>query len=71
MLKIGYGGIEEHAILLTCWLLGIDLSAYLILGRGLPEGLNAAYVLVEFDRNYASTISDCSWLVNAFNGKFV
>lgn len=70
MLKIGCGGIEEHAILLTCWLLGMDLTAYLVLGHGLPEGLNAAYVLVRFNQNYSSSISDQLLLISAYNGKF-
>lgn len=47
----------------------MNLTAYLVLGRGLPEGLNAAYVLVEFDQNYTSLFSNRSWLISAYNGK--
>lgn len=62
MLKIGCGDAEEHAILLVCWLLAMQLAAVLVLGTSLPEGIKAAYVLVQFDEH-------TSWLINPSNGK--
>uniref|UniRef100_A0AC34R1M6 CC2D2A N-terminal C2 domain-containing protein n=1 Tax=Panagrolaimus sp. JU765 TaxID=591449 RepID=A0AC34R1M6_9BILA len=60
LLAIGSGDEEEHAILLVCWLMFLNVSAVLILGHGLPEGSKAAYILVQ-------TESD-SFLVNPSDG---
>jgi coiled-coil and C2 domain-containing protein 2A len=46
MLEIGAGDATEHAILLCNFLLFKGLDAYVILGRGIPDGL-MAYVLIK------------------------
>ncbi|KAI1716265.1 coiled-coil and C2 domain-containing protein 2A [Ditylenchus destructor] len=61
MLTIGCGDEEEHAILLVCWLMSLEIPAALILGTSLPEGPKAAYVLVQFDELE-------SWLINPCDG---
>ncbi|KAE9556318.1 hypothetical protein FO519_000501 [Halicephalobus sp. NKZ332] len=61
LLTIGCGDGEEHAILLLCWLLQLDLSAVLLLGTALPEGPKGAYILVELPQG-------SPLLVNATDG---
>ena len=46
-LVVGCGGIEEHALLLVGWLLGLGYDASLVFGRSLPDGANGAFVLVD------------------------
>lgn len=41
------GDEEEHAVLLWCWLAGLGVQCYLLMGNGLPEGPRAAYVLAK------------------------
>lgn len=60
ILTIGCGNVEEHAILLAGWLLGLGYTTALVLGRSLPEGTNAAYVLVEVDNNPTFLINPCN-----------
>uniref|UniRef100_A0A915EGR8 Peptidase S1 domain-containing protein n=1 Tax=Ditylenchus dipsaci TaxID=166011 RepID=A0A915EGR8_9BILA len=42
MLTIGCGDEEEHALLLICWLMSLEVSSALILGTSLPEGPKGA-----------------------------
>jgi coiled-coil and C2 domain-containing protein 2A len=49
MLEIGAGDEAEHAILLCNYLLSMGITAWVVLGRGIPEG-KAAYVLAEPDK---------------------
>jgi hypothetical protein len=53
MLKIGAGDFAEHAILLCNYFLYIGLNAFVLLGRGIPEGM-VAYVLVQDQSNISS-----------------
>ncbi len=46
MLEIGAGDEAEHAILLCNYLLHFNRRAWVVLGRGVPEG-KTAYVLME------------------------
>ena len=66
MLKIGCGSEEEHAILLACWLLGLQVPAMLVLGTALPEGLKSAFVLARFDDGTTALINasdgNCNFL---------
>lgn len=39
------GSVLDHAIILTCYLLSLNMEAWLLLGFGIPNG-NTAYVLV-------------------------
>jgi coiled-coil and C2 domain-containing protein 2A len=41
------GGEVEHAVLLTSYLLGLGRTAYLLLGRGVPEGRTAYALTVD------------------------
>uniref|UniRef100_A0A7E4VS45 C2 domain-containing protein n=2 Tax=Panagrellus redivivus TaxID=6233 RepID=A0A7E4VS45_PANRE len=49
LLTIGCGDEEEHAILLACWLMSLQLPTVLILGHSLPEGAKGAFVLVQIN----------------------
>lgn len=42
------GDEEEHALLLFSWLAAIKIDCAILLGRALPEGNRAAYVLTKF-----------------------
>ncbi|KAI6226440.1 C2 domain-containing protein [Aphelenchoides fujianensis] len=59
VLTIGCGSVEEHALLLMTWLLGLGYSVALVLGRALPEGANAAYLLVEIEGCPTFLINPC------------
>ncbi|KAI6232213.1 C2 domain-containing protein [Aphelenchoides besseyi] len=59
VLTIGCGSVEEHALLLATWLLGLGYNVALVLGRALPEGANAAYVLVEIDSHPTFLVDPC------------
>ncbi|KJH45645.1 hypothetical protein DICVIV_08295 [Dictyocaulus viviparus] len=59
-LSLGCGDEEEHAVLLCCWLLSLEITSYLVLGSSLPEGLKAAYVLV--------MLPDGIYLINPCDG---
>lgn len=39
------GSILDHAIALTCYLLALNVDAWLLLGFGIPNG-NTSYVLI-------------------------
>ena len=54
MLEIGAGDAIEHAILLCNYFLYKELDAYVVLGRGLPDGM-VAYVLLKDDTALSST----------------
>lgn len=53
MLKIGAGDFAEHAILLCNFFLHTGLDAFVLLGRGLPEGI-VSYVLVRDQVNLSN-----------------
>ncbi|CAD5211920.1 unnamed protein product [Bursaphelenchus xylophilus] len=59
MLTIGCGSTEEHAVLLCNWLLGMGFQAFLLLGTGLPQSVNTAFVYVEIP-GYAAILIDPS-----------
>ena len=42
------GDEEEHALLLFAWLVALNIDCVILLGRALPEGNRAAYVLAKF-----------------------
>jgi coiled-coil and C2 domain-containing protein 2A len=54
LLEIGAGDMIEHAILLCNFFLYKELDAYVVLGRGLPDGL-VAYVLLRDSKAASST----------------
>lgn len=60
LLTIGCGDEEEHAILLVCWLMFLNVSAVLVLGNGLPEGTKTAYILIQTEND--------TFLVNPSDG---
>lgn len=41
---LSIGSITDHAILLTCFLMGIGIKCFLLLGYGIPHGFTT-YVL--------------------------
>lgn len=41
------GDEEEHALLFCCWVAGLELEPFLVLGNGIPEGPRATYVLAK------------------------
>ena len=47
VLEMMAGGEVEHGVLLTCYLLGLGRNAYLLLGRGVPEGRTAYTLTVD------------------------
>ncbi|VDP02677.1 unnamed protein product [Heligmosomoides polygyrus] len=59
-LSLGCGDEEEHAVLLCCWLLSLQIPSCLVLGSALPEGSKAAYVFVN--------LPDGIYLVNPCDG---
>ncbi|VDP13543.1 unnamed protein product [Soboliphyme baturini] len=44
-LRILHGNLEDHAILLWCWLKALDITCYLLLGTGPINGPHTVYVL--------------------------
>lgn len=36
---MGYGDEDEHAVLLACWLMYLNIPTYIIIGSALPEGI--------------------------------
>ncbi|CAK5043691.1 unnamed protein product [Meloidogyne enterolobii] len=45
---IGFACADELAIILCCWLLGLKLNCYILLGSTLSNGPNSAFVLIQF-----------------------
>nr|XP_022912420.1 coiled-coil and C2 domain-containing protein 2A [Onthophagus taurus] len=45
MLKLSIGTILDHAITLTCYIIALNIDAWLLLGHGVPNG-QTAYVLI-------------------------
>jgi hypothetical protein len=64
MLELGAGDSSEHAILLCNYLLEVGMEAYVVMGRGIPEG-RTSYVLVK-DREKSNEYS----LMNAVTGEW-
>ena len=54
MVEIGAADFAEHAILLCNYLLYLGLDAFVILGRGIPEGM-VSYVMVRDEINASFT----------------
>jgi hypothetical protein len=63
-LRIACASPDEQGILLCCWLLGLQLSSVLLLGKALPDGPNCAFVLVQFGGDQEH------WLISPGDGKF-
>jgi len=47
-IRIGFACADELAIILCCWLLGLKLNCYIILGSTLSNGPNSAFVFISF-----------------------
>ena len=60
-LKMMLGTEAEHAVLLTNYMSGLGRTAYLVLGRGVPEGTTAYCLTVEETGEH--------WLWNAVTGE--
>ncbi|KAI5694892.1 hypothetical protein M8J75_007313 [Diaphorina citri] len=45
ILKLLCGDCEDHAVLLMCYLLYLDITCWLLLGQGIPDG-SVAFVLI-------------------------
>ncbi|CAK5033492.1 unnamed protein product [Meloidogyne enterolobii] len=48
VIRIGFACADELAIVLCCWLLGLKLNCYILLGSTLSNGPNSAFVLIQF-----------------------
>nr|CAD2204026.1 unnamed protein product [Meloidogyne enterolobii] len=48
VIRIGFACADELALVLCCWLLGLKLNCYILLGSTLSNGPNSSFVLVQF-----------------------
>ncbi|KAF7632953.1 CC2D2AN-C2 domain-containing protein [Meloidogyne graminicola] len=61
VVRIGYACPDELGILLCCWLMGLGLNCYVILGSTLSNGPNCAFVLIKFNDGE-------QWLIDPISG---
>lgn len=60
ILKLLCGDCEDHAVLLMCYLLYLDITCWLLLGQGIPDG-SVAFVLIR-------TKSDEFYIIHPVHG---
>ncbi len=63
MLQIGAGDEAEHAILLCNYFLHFNMKAFILLGKGIPEG-KTAFVLVIDPKKTMNIGSSKAWLLD-------
>jgi len=51
------------AIVLCCWLLGLKLNCYIMLGSTLSNGPNSAFVLIQFSEGEQWIIDPTTGLI--------
>ncbi|KAL7079662.1 hypothetical protein ACQ4LE_001343 [Meloidogyne hapla] len=61
VIRIGYACPDELAILLCCWLMGLKLNSFILLGSTLSNEPNCAFVLTQFSDGE-------QWIIDPTNG---